>query len=160
MKNLVLIFILISSFLNAQFLVEDNDVTENNNELGKTTTTYTLDNPVEFFRLKCSNPEYAQFSGGENDFKKEILEKLRSSIDQNAYSVNGTFDLIFQIDKTGNITSFELKPMVQNSDLLFRDLNFSFRNLKKQWKPATCNGNTIDSKIRLRVNFRTESYDM
>ena len=66
MKKLALLFILSCSFLNAQYLVEDNDISENTTEGGKLAISYDINNPLEFYRLKCENAVYAQFPGGEN----------------------------------------------------------------------------------------------
>ena len=73
MKKFFLLFSMLFSlsFLQAQYLVEDNDVTENSKEMGKGEISFDLNNPLEFYRLKCQNATYAQYVGGENAFKQK-----------------------------------------------------------------------------------------
>lgn len=161
MKNLVLILLFMGGFLaKSQYLIEDNDITENSNEFGRAQVSFDLNNPLEFYRLKCENAKYAQFPGGESAFKQMLFNALKSTINQGNYSVNGTFEFVLNIDKNGNLHKFTLKPEVQNGDLLYRDLNFMFGQMKQKWIPATCNGVATDSKLRIRVNFRTENFDL
>ena len=120
MKNLVLILLFMGSFLaKSQYLIEDNDITENSNEFGKAQISFDLNNPLEFYRLKCENANYAQFPGGENAFKHMLFTALKSTINQGNYSVNGTFEFVLDVDKAGNLHKFILKPEVQNGDVLF-----------------------------------------
>lgn len=161
MKNLALILLFMGSFLaKSQYLIEDNDVTENSNEFGEAQVSFDLNNPLEFYRLKCENANYAQFPGGENAFKQVLFNAMKSTVNQGNYSVNGTFEFVLNINKNGNLQKFTLKPEVPNSDVLNSDLSFMFGQMKYKWKPATCNGVETDSKLRIRVNFRTENFDL
>lgn len=162
MKKLFLaLFAMFSfGFINAQYLVEDNDVTENSKEVGKAEIMYDLNNPLEFYRLKCVNPTYAQFLGGENAFKDKLVKNMKAKLSNNVYSVNGTFDFIFFLDKEGKLKDFQLKPEVPNSGLLQSDLSTAVKNMNQKWIPATCNGAAVESKLRLKVNFRTEMFDL
>lgn len=147
-------------FANAQYLVEDNDITENRKEFGRAEINFDMNNPLEFYRLKCQNPTYAQFLGGENVFKDNLFKNMKSTISNNTYSVNGTFDFVFYIDKEGKLKDFVLKPEVPNYNLLQNDIRNAVIAMNQQWVPATCNGEKIDSKVRLKVNFRTDLYDL
>lgn len=162
MKKFLIVMIAVFSvnFANAQYLVEDNDVTENSKEFGRAEISFDMNNPLEFYRLKCQNPTYSQFIGGENTFKDRLLKSMKSTMSNNTYSVNGTFDLIFYIDKEGKLKDFELKPEVPNSNLLQNDIRNAVRAMNQKWIPATCNEGKIDSKVRLKVNFRTDLFDM
>ena len=90
-------------FVSAQYLVEDNDITENSKEFGRADISLDMNNPLEFYRLKCANATYAQYIGGENGFKDKLFKNLKASLSNNLYSVNGTFDFIFYIDKEGKV---------------------------------------------------------
>lgn len=162
MKKLLLLSSMLFSlsFLQAQYLVEDNDVTENSTEMGKGEISFDLNNPLEFYRLKCSNATYAQYVGGENAFKQKLVKSMRTNLDNTSYSVNGTFDFVFYLDKEGNLKDFILKPEVANSIILQNDLKNAIKALNQKWIPATCNGSAIESKLRLKVNFRTEMNDL
>ncbi len=64
------------------------------------------------------------------------------------------------IDKEGNLKDFALKPEVPNSNLLQTDIKNAVKAMNQKWMPATCDGAKVDSKIRLKVNFRTDLFDM
>lgn len=160
MKNLVLLLLFAVGFANAQNLIEDNDISENSKELGKSAISFNLKNPTEFYRLKCTNATYAQFPGGEEAFKKELFKNIEGAVNNGNYSVNGTFDLVLFIDKTGSLQNFILKPKVSNSNLLENDLKNAIKKMNKKWTPATCNGISVDSKLQQKVNFNTENFDV
>jgi len=162
MKKFLLLVMMTFSFgfVSAQYLVEDNDITENSKEFGRADISLDMNNPLEFYRLKCAIATYAQYIGGENGFKDKLFKNLKASLSNNLYSVNGTFDFIFYIDKEGNLKDFALKPEVPNSNLLQTDINNAVKAMNQKWMPATCDGAKVDSKIRLKVNFRTDLFDM
>ena len=160
MKNLVFLFVFAFTFAHAQYVVEDNDITENSREMVKQTIALDLNNPLEFYRLKCENPLYAQFSGGENSFKQALSKNIQNDLNSGLYSVNGTFELQLNINKSGNLQSFKLLPEVPNSNLLYRDVEIALRRMNPKFKPATCNGIPVESKLRLKINFRTDSFDL
>ena len=160
MKNLVFLFVFAFTFAHAQYVVEDNDITENSREMVKQTIALDLNNPLEFYRLKCENPLYAQFSGGENSFKQALSKNIQNDLNSGLYSVNGTFELHLNINKSGNLQSFKLLPEVLNSNLLYRDVEIALRRMNPKFKPATCNGIPVESKLRLKINFRTDSFDL
>ena len=148
------------SLVQAQYLVEDNDITENSKEMGKAEVSFDLNNPLEFYRLKCPNATYAQYVGGENAFKQKLMKSMRANLDSGSYSVNGTFDFVFYLDKDGSLKDFVLKPEVTNGMVLKSDLKAAVKALNQKWIPATCNGTAVESKLRLKVNFRTDVYDL
>lgn len=160
MKNIVFFLIFAFSFSNAQYVIEDNDISENVKEFGKQSVSYDLNHPMEFYRLQCDNAVYAQFPGGENAFKQKLFFYMKSDIESSFYSVNGTFELIIFLNKSGNMQSFMLNPEVQNSHLLKRDLETALRKMNLKFTPATCNGTPIESKIRQKINFRTDNFDI
>lgn len=161
MKNLILILLFMGSFLaKSQYLIEDNDITENVRDVVKQTIALDLNAPLEFYRLKCENPMYAQFPQGENSFKQVLSKNIQNDLNSGLYSVNGTFELQLNLNKSGNLQSFKLLPDVQNSNLLYRDVELALRRMNPKFKAATCNGVPIESKLRLKINFRTDSFDL
>ena len=147
MKNLVFLFVFAFTFAHAQYVVEDNDITENSREMVKQTIALDLNNPLEFYRLKCENPLYAQFSGGENSFKQALSKNIQNDLNSGLYSVNGTFELQLNINKSGNLQSFKLLPEVPNSNLLYRDVEIALRRMNPKFKPATCNGIPVEPQF-------------
>lgn len=160
MKKIFLVLILICAFSNAQNVIEDNDITENNVMIVKQTVAYDLKNPTEFYRLKCGNPTYAQFSGGEEAFKTDLGVNIKSFLNSGLYSVNGTFEVILSISKTGNLQNVLLKPEVPNSHLLQRDIELAIRKLNLKFIPAKCDDTAIDSRLRQKINFHTDAFDI
>lgn len=159
MKKLLAIFLFLSSFCQAQFMIEDFDDTEFFNELGAAKVRYSFKNPVEHYRLKCASAQYAQYPGGDDLFKQAIYKNMMTYMDNDVYAVNGTFSFTFEIGKDGRVKSFHLSPQVQNGDMLNKDLTFAMKRLNIKWKPAECEGQPIESKVRLKVDFRTENFD-
>ena len=155
----LLIFILLATTLKSQWLVEDFDVTENAAELGRVQIIAELNDPVEFYRLKCENPVYAQFSGGESALRDAVADMLHSFLSHDLYAVNGAFQLILTIGSDGQLQHMQLKPEIKNGEMLYRDLSLLFHRLKPNWLPATCDGNTVSSRIRMKINLRTEFFD-
>lgn len=160
MKKIFLLLIFACGFSDAQNLIEDSEISQNAEEFGRISVFYDLNNPAEFYRLKCEKPTYAQFSGGEKVFKESLFKNMKSYLDSGVYSVNGTFELIMIVDKTGKLQNFILKPEVPNSNLLYRDLELVLKKIAPTWVPATCSGVSVDSKIRQKVNFRTDNFDI
>ena len=64
------------------------------------------------------------------------------------------------IDKQGKVTNLDITPKVENSEGFLRDLKFAVKKIKKNWTPSKCNNVPVDSKIRIRLNFVTESADV
>lgn len=160
MKNLVFLFVFAFTFAQAQYVVEDNDITENARDVMKQTIALDLNAPLEFYRLKCENPMYAQFPQGENSFKQVLSKNIQNDLNSGLYSVNGTFELQLNLNKSGNLQYLKLLPEVQNGNLLYRDVELALRRMNPKFKPATCNGVPVESKLRLKINFRTDSFDL
>ncbi|TXF75900.1 hypothetical protein [Chryseobacterium sp.] len=160
MKNIFLLLIFAFGFTSAQNLIEDSEISENVKEFGRISVSFDLNNAAEFYRLKCENPIYAQFSGGENVFKESLFKNMKSYLDSGVYSVNGIFELIMFVDKEGKLQNFILKPEVPNSNLLYRDLELVMKKIYPTWIPASCSGVPVDSKIRQKINFRTDNFDI
>lgn len=148
------------TFGNAQYLVEENDITENDAERGRSMMYFSFQKPVEHYRLKCEKPQYAKFPKGEVAFREELLGKMRSYLDTDAYAVNGSFFLDFVIDNQGIVRVKRLFPEVQNSEVLRKDLEFAVKKMKTKWQPALCNGKPTNSSVRLRMDFSEMSFDI
>ena len=160
MKKLLLIFLFGFTLISAQDLIDDNEITENRKEVGRQNISFDLDNPLESYRLKCENPIYAQFPSGDKSFKESLFGNMKGYVDGGLYFVNGTFDLIIYVNKSGDLDRFQLKPEVPNGGMLYRDLELALKKMNPKWIPATCNGVPIESRLRQKINFRTENFDI
>lgn len=160
MKKIFLFFVMFSVLSNAQYLVEDFDDNQSTtNEVTGVQIEFDMSNHLEHLRLKCSNSTYAEFPGGETAFKKVLFKNMMAYLTNDMYAVNGTFTFLFEIGKDGKVKSFSLLPKVTNGDILFEDINFAVKKINETWKPGTCDGIPVESKVRLKVNFKTENYD-
>ncbi len=160
MKKYLLFFLFTFAFSQAQDLIDDNDVTENRKEVGSQNISFNVDNPLESYSLKCENPIYAQFPEGQDAFKDNLYKNIAGFIDGNSYSANGTFEMVIYLNKEGNVERFQLKPEVPNGKLLYRDLELALKKMNPKWIPASCNGVPIESRLRQKINFRTENFDI
>ncbi len=133
---------------------------------------FYAENSKNFFRVDIKKPfDYykvsgcgandsfvrAQYEGGDAAFTRELFRYISAYVDKEIYVVNGPFFLHLDIDKTGRIRNIGVSPKVKNSELFLRDLKYATRKIKKEWIPSKCNGVPVDSKLRIRLNFETES---
>lgn len=120
--------------------------------------------PFDYYKVSsCSDDAAfvrAQFPGGDAEFNRELFRYISAYVDREIYVVNGPFFLHVSINKDGKITNVDITPKVENSGMFIRDLKYAFGKIKKTWSPATCNGIPVDSRIRIKLNFNTESADL
>lgn len=151
------------TLINAQFMIDDVDDSEILSENGKTVFSANMNFPMEHFRITSCNTDhisYAKPVNGEDALRQELLSSMITYVDKDSYALNGTFYLVFEIDPKGEISNFELKPNVVNGNMFYEDLKFIVKRLKTKWYPANCNGATIPSKVRMKINFRTDVFDL
>lgn len=170
MKKLLLFFSFISVFAFPQDLEQFPD-DQFSTEFGRYTFTLEVGKEIKqltapvcdnYVKNKSENSAFtrAEFPGGEQAFKKEIFQQFLKSIDREAYTINGRFYMVFDVDAAGSLSNIQFGPKVQNSEMLFSDLEYAAGNIKTRWKPATCNGTPVASRQRLALHFTTESYDL
>lgn len=170
MKKILLLLSFISSLAFAQDLEQfpdDQFSTEFGRyiftlDVGKELTQLTAPVCDKFVKNESTVSAFtkAEFPGGDQAFKKEIFQLSLKSIDREAYTINGKFYITFDVDVSGNMKNIHFAPKVQNSEMLFSDLQYAAENIKTPWKPARCNGNPVASRQRLALVFTTESYDL
>lgn len=119
--------------------------------------------PFDYYKnAKCAdglNFVRAQYAGGDVAFTRELFKYISAYVDKQIYVVNGNFFLHVDIDAKGNITHLDITPKVENSETFLKDLSYAFNRVKKNWTPSTCDGTPVDSRIRIKVKFATESGD-
>ena len=120
--------------------------------------------PFDYYKVKSCSEESsfvrAQFQDGDTSFNRELFKYISAYVDKEIYVVNGTFFLHINIDKEGKVTDLDITPKVENGEMFVRDLKFAVKRIKKNWIPSKCNNIPVDSKIRIRLNFVTESADL
>ncbi|WP_226063463.1 hypothetical protein [Kaistella polysaccharea] len=163
MKRFLFLLIFTSVFFQAQ---EIEELQEGFffSETSKNFFRVDIKKPYDYYKNSlCDNgSEFrrAQFEGGDVNFSRELFKYISAYVDKEVYVVNGTFFLQIDIDKEGKMTQLNIVPKVENSEMFLRDLKFAVRKIKKTWTPSKCNNIPIDSKLRIKMNFITESADI
>jgi hypothetical protein len=103
--------------------------------------------------------EKAKFPGGDEAFRAEFHKMVNGYIDLRQYFVNGIFYFSFIIDVNGKIKNLNIVPKVKNSDMFIEDMMFAMKKIKTKWKPALQNGQPVESKYILSVDFTSDHFD-
>lgn len=163
MKRLLLLMIFAFGFVQAQ----DVDELQEGfffSETSKNFFRVDIKKPYDYYKVSsCSDDSQfirAQFEGGDASFNRELFRYISAYVDKEIYVVNGTFFLHIDIDKAGKVTNLKITPRVDNSEGFLRDLKFAVGKIKKSWTPSKCNNVPVDSRIRIKLNFVTESIDV
>ncbi len=162
MKKLLLLFVFSSFFLHAQD-IEDLQEGYFFSESSKNFFRVDIKKPYDYYKVaSCSDDAQfirAQFDGGDTAFNRELFKYISAYVDREIYVVNGTFFLNMDIDENGKVTHLEITPKVENSEMFLRDLIYAVKKIKKNWMPSKCSNVPVASKIRIKMNFVTESAD-
>lgn len=152
--------LLFSGFASAQFDVEDRDddfITENNRSILK----IDIKEPLLQVAVKnCNDFQAASFDGGISAYKEILRKYMYVYLNTDFYVLNGDFTFTITIDQKGKVTNIEGSPKVPNSQVFFDDMKYIVRRIKKNWVPATCNGQPVTSKIKIRINLATIATDV
>jgi hypothetical protein len=161
MKSLVLFLgLFISNVAFAQFDVEerdDNMITENNKNILK----IDIKEPLFQIAVKnCDDFKAAGFEGGIPVYKEMLRRYMYDYLNSEFYVLNGDFTFTMTVDQTGKVTNIEGSPKVANSEVFFDDMKYVVRRIKKNWIPATCNGQPVTSKIKIKMNLSSITTDV
>ena len=159
MKNLIIILSLLSFNLAFSQDLEDRDdsfILENNKNLLK----IDIKEPFMQVKAKCTDFKEASFDSGIASYKEYLKNGMYKYLNSEFYTLNGEFVFTLSIDKNGKVVDLEGTPKVENSKVFFDDMQYIVRRIKTNWKPATCAGDAVDSKMKIRINFNSLSADM
>jgi len=76
------------------------------------------------------------------------------------YVLNGDFTFTLTVDQNGKVTNIEGSPKVSNSQVFFDDMKYVVRRIKKNWIPASCNGQPVTSQIKIKMNLSSIATDV
>jgi len=161
MKTLALLLgFLVSNFALAQQDVEeidDNIITENNKNILK----IDIKEPLFQVAVKnCNGFKAANFEGGISFYRETLKKYMYNYLNSELYVLNGDFTFTLTIDQTGKVVSIEGSPKVENSEVFFDDMKYIVRRIKKNWIPATCNGQAITSQVKIKMNLASVTTDL
>lgn len=149
-----------ANFALAQQDVEDRDdnpMTENNKNLLK----IDIKEPLLQIAVKnCNDFKPAAFEGGVAVYKDTLQKFMYDYLNSDFYVLNGDFTFTLTVNKTGKVTNIEGSPKVSNSAYFFDDMKYVVRRIKKNWIPASCNGQPVSSQIKLKMNFSSITTDL
>ncbi|NML68732.1 hypothetical protein HHL23_02830 [Chryseobacterium sp. RP-3-3] len=152
--------LLVANFTLAQQDVEDRDdnpITETNKNLLK----IDIKEPLLQIAVKnCNDFKPAAFEGGVSVYKETLQKFMYDYLNSDFYVLNGDFTFTLTVDKTGKVTNIEGSPKVSNSAYFFDDMKYVVRRIKKNWIPASCNGEPVTSQIKLKMNFSSIATDL
>ncbi|KPE51466.1 hypothetical protein [Chryseobacterium indologenes] len=161
MKALMVFIALLAANLTwAQQDVEerdDNFITENNKNLLK----IDIKEPLLQVAVKnCTDFKPAAFDGGVVVYKDTLRKYMYDYLNSDFYVLNGDFTFTLTVDQTGKVTQIEGAPKVANSTYFFDDMKYVVRRIKKNWIPASCNGQPVTSQIKLKMSFSSIGTDL
>jgi hypothetical protein len=160
MKRLLFLMIFATGFFQAQELEELQEGFFFS-ETSKNFFRVDIKKPYDYYIVNsCSDQSQfvrAQFEGGDANFSREIFRYISAYVDKEIYVVNGVFYLNIEINEEGKMTNLDITPKVENSEGFLRDLKYAVKKIKKSWTPSKCSNVPVDSKIRIKLNFVTES---
>ncbi len=161
MKSLLFsLSLLISSFVLAQDNLEQE---MDNLQLVENTSSavvYKIRGIYQVQDTSCNPSQFKSliFPGGSDAYIKELKEKLQN-VNWNTYVINGLFFVKLDITKDGILSKIETGPKVSNGEAFLSDLKDAVKKVNKTWIPAKCNGNPMDSKAILKIDFSSMTYD-
>jgi len=161
MKALMVFIALLAANLTwAQQDVEerdDNFITENNKNLLK----IDIKEPLLQVAVKnCNDFKPAAFEGGVVVYKDTLRKYMYDYLNSDFYVLNGDFTFTLTVDQTGKVTQIEGSPKVANSTYFFDDMKYVVRRIKKNWVPASCDGQPVTSQIKLKMSFSSIGTDL
>ena len=136
---------------------DDSFITENNKNLLK------IDIKEPFLQIaakNCNDFTAASFEGGAAAYKETLKKYMYTFLNSDFYTLTGDFTFTLTIDATGKVIDIEGSPKVLNSEVFFDDMQYVVRRIKKNWAPATCNGQPIQSEMKLKMSFSSIAADM
>ncbi|WP_370896601.1 energy transducer TonB [Chryseobacterium gossypii] len=157
--SVLLIVFFIANFSFAQDIEDRDDsfIMENNKNLLK------IDIKEPFLQIAvkgCNDFKPAAFEGGAAAYKEILQKYMYNYLNSDFYTLSGDFTFTLTIDAAGKVIDIEGAPKVLNSEVFFDDMQYVVRRIKKTWAPATCNGQPVQSEMKLKMNFTSLSADM
>lgn len=163
MKMLILfIGLLMANPCLAQYDVEDRDDTFMN-ESGNNKNILKIDIKEPFLQVavkNCSDFKAAAIEGGIPAYKELLRKNMYVYLNTDFYVLNGDFTFTLTIDENGKVAGIEGSPKVANSQVFFDDMKYIMRRIKKNWMPANCEGKSVASQVKIKMNLTSIAADL
>lgn len=155
---LLFLTLCVANFSFAQDLEDRDDsfIAENNKNLFK----IDIKDPFLQVAVKCNDFRPAAYEGGAAAYKEMLSKYMYTYLNADFYTLSGDFTFTLTIDATGKVIDIVGLPNVSHSEIFFDDMQYVVRRIKKNWSPASCNGQPVKSEMKLKMNFTSLSVDM
>lgn len=108
----------------------------------------------------CTDFQPAAFDGGISAYKQLLSKSMYEFLNSDYYTLNGDFTFTLFINETGKVANIEGAPKVQFSEVFFDDMKYVARRIKKNWKPATCDGKPVASQMQIKMKITSTVTDL
>ncbi|CAH0127738.1 hypothetical protein [Chryseobacterium sp. Bi04] len=159
MKTIFLLLALCAANFSFAQDLEDRDdsfITENNKNILK----IDIREPFMQVAVKCNDFKPAAYEGGAAAYKEILRKYMYTYLNSDFYTLTGDFTFTLTIDEKGKVTDIVGSPKVLHSEVFFDDMQYVVRRIKKNWVPATCNGQPVKSEMKLRMSLTSLSVDL
>lgn len=166
MKNsLKTLFVLLTLLISGSAFAQFNDVEERDDnfiiENNKNILKIDIKEPLLQVAVKnCKDFKAASFEGGVSAYKEMLRKYMYVYLNTDFYVLNGDFTFTLTVDDKGKVKNIEGTPKVANSQVFFDDMKYVVRRIRKNWIPATCNGQSVTSQIKIKMNLSSISTDI
>ncbi len=165
MKNpLKMLTLLLMLFVSGYVFAQLNDVEERDDnfimENNKNILKIDIKEPLLQVAVNCKDFKAASFEGGIPAYKEILRKYMYVYLNTDFYVLNGNFTFTLTVDEKGKVTRIEGTPKVANSQVFFEDMKYVVRRIKKNWIPATCNGQPVTSQIKINMNLSSIATDI
>ncbi len=144
------------SFAQDQEDRDDSVIRESNKNILK----IDIREPFMQIAVKCNDFKPAAFEGGIVMYKDTLNKYMYSYLNSDFYALTGDFTFTLSLDAKGKVIDVTGFPKVANSEVFFDDMQYVVRRIKKNWIPASCSGQPVPSKIKVKMSFSSMSVDL
>ncbi|NIF07275.1 hypothetical protein F3J23_17790 [Chryseobacterium sp. Tr-659] len=144
------------SFAQDQEDRDDSFIRDSNKNLLK----IDIKEPFMQVAVKCNDFKPAAFEGGVAAYKTVLNKYMFAYLNSDFYALTGDFVFTLVLDAKGKVVDVKGMPKVPNSEVFFDDMQYVVRRIKKNWTPASCNGQPVASQIKVKMNFSSISTDI
>lgn len=144
------------SFAQDQEDRDDSVIRESNKNILK----IDIKEPFMQIAVKCNDFKSAAYEGGVILYKNILNKYMYSYLNSDFYALTGDFTFTLSLDATGKVVDVTGSPKVANSEVFFDDMQYVVRRIKKNWIPASCNGQPVPSQVKVKMSFSSMSIDL
>lgn len=166
MKYITLILVFFSALGFAQTDLEEQQSQDSfvSTDSSMGLMTFDVKGIYQLADKKCSindghNFLSVKYANGEADFNQNIRKRISQSLNKDAYAADGNFYIDLIVNTSGDVSAITVGPNIKNTRYFYDDLKSATKKVKGKWIPATCDGQAVDSKVRIKLLFDSTVID-